>query len=312
MNGPATAPTYFPAANIASLPRAPQPGRHGFTVAALTLFVLSVLLPCTAAQAAAPNPAPDSTEVPAPPYRPLDTLWQDISTSVLDVGTLFTRPLHFNAQDWVLTGSALGGTALLIQADGTLRREILATHGTDGDRVMAVGRTLGENLPGLLFAGAIYTTGIAFNLPEIRLMGRHVVQSLAYSAIATLLLKYTFGRHRPFLEDGPFTYEGPGYHQDKFLSFPSGHTTIAFAIASSLSADIENPWATAGLYSLATLTAVSRMYHDRHWGSDVFLAAAVASAIGYGTANLHERADAGSTSFYVVPTINGIAAVWVW
>lgn len=259
---------------------------------------------------AAQGAAADSAQ--SPPYHPLDTIGRDFTASITDAGLLFTRPFRFGAQDWLLTGGTLAGTALLMEADGSLRNEILSLHGTDGDRVMAFGRSLGENVPGIAFAGALYTTGLVFNLPEVRLMGRHVVQSLAYSAIAVTLMKYAFGRHRPFLDNGRFVFEGPGYHEDSFLSFPSGHTTIAFAIASSLSADIENPWATAGLYSLATLTAVSRMYHDRHWGSDVFLAAALASAIGYGTANLHEAEGADGTSFHIMPTANGIALGWSW
>lgn len=275
-----------------------------YLLPALLLFAFSPLVRQASGAAA------DSAQ--SPPFHPLDTIGRDFTASLIDAGLLFTRPFRFGAQDWLLTGGTLAGTALLMEADGSLRNEILSLHGTDGDRVMAVGRSLGENVPAIAFAGALYTTGLVFNIPEVRLMGRHVVQSLAYSAIAVTLMKYAFGRHRPFLDNGRFVFEGPGYHEDSFLSLPSGHTTIAFAIASSLSADIENPWATAGLYSLATLTAVSRMYHDRHWGSDVFLAAALASAIGYGTANLHEAESADGTSFHIMPTANGIALGWSW
>lgn len=268
--------------------------------------VLLLLCAFTTARAA----GLDTTQ--APPYRPFDTLWSDVTVSVTDAGLLFTRPLHFGKQDWWLTGSVIAETGSLMVLDKLLRQHVLATRGTDGDRVMEIGGRFGENVPGVALAGALYTTGLVFNLPEVRVMGRHVAQSLVYSALVTTALKYAFGRHRPFLGDGPFVFEGPGFHDDQFLSLPSGHATVAFAIASSLSADIENPWATAGLYSLATLTAVSRMYHDRHWGSDVFLAAALASAIGYGTANLHEEEEHDGTSFHVMPTANGVAVVWMW
>lgn len=247
------------------------------------------------------------------PYRPLDTLWHDVKATVTDAGLLFGRPLRFGSQDWLLTGGVMGGTAMLMSVDESLRDEMLSARGTDGDRAMDAAKQFGERIPALVVAGSIYTTGLVFDSPKIRVMGRHVVQSLAYSALVTTVLKATFARHRPFLNEGAYVFDGPFATIDPHFSFPSGHATVAFAVASSLAADIENPWATVGLYSLATLTALSRMYHDRHWGSDVFLAAALASAIGYGTANLHD-VDGGSdgTSFNVMPAPNGIALVWTW
>ena len=38
------------------------------------------------------------------------------------------------------------------------------------------------------------------------------------------------------------------------------------------------PWATVGLYTLATATGLSRVYDNQHWVSDVFLGAAVGIA----------------------------------
>ena len=50
---------------------------------------------------------------------------------------------------------------------------------------------------------------------------------------------------------------------------PSGHATIAFALATSLSDDIHRPWASVGLYGLATGVAWSRINDNRHWLTDV-------------------------------------------
>jgi membrane-associated phospholipid phosphatase len=44
---------------------------------------------------------------------------------------------------------------------------------------------------------------------------------------------------------------------------------MAFALATSLSDDINRTWATIGLYTLATGVGWSRMNDDRHWLSDV-------------------------------------------
>ena len=56
---------------------------------------------------------------------------------------------------------------------------------------------------------------------------------------------------------------------------PSGHSTMAFALATSLSDDIHRPWATVGLYGMASAVAWSRVNDNRHWFSDVATGALV-------------------------------------
>ena len=56
---------------------------------------------------------------------------------------------------------------------------------------------------------------------------------------------------------------------------PSGHTAMAFALATSLSDEIHNRWATVGLYGLATAVGWSRINDNRHWFTDVAAGALV-------------------------------------
>jgi membrane-associated phospholipid phosphatase len=56
-------------------------------------------------------------------------------------------------------------------------------------------------------------------------------------------------------------------------SMPSGHTSAAFGFAASLAEDVHPLWAKIGLYTLATGTAWSRVYDNRHWTSDVVFSA---------------------------------------
>lgn len=57
-------------------------------------------------------------------------------------------------------------------------------------------------------------------------------------------------------------------------SFPSGHTATAFMGAELVR--LEYPWPYAlGAYTVATLTAVLRLYNDRHWANDLLAGAGI-------------------------------------
>ncbi|GAB3929913.1 hypothetical protein GCM10028827_24620 [Mucilaginibacter myungsuensis] len=61
------------------------------------------------------------------------------------------------------------------------------------------------------------------------------------------------------------------------LSFPSGHTSNAFAGAEFMAQELGDvsPWYTVLGYSCATFTAMSRITHRDHWFSDVIAGAGV-------------------------------------
>lgn len=63
----------------------------------------------------------------------------------------------------------------------------------------------------------------------------------------------------------------------QFESFPSGHTTQAFAAASIIHREFryKSPWYGIGAYTIATAVAAFRMLNNRHWESDVFAGAGI-------------------------------------
>jgi membrane-associated phospholipid phosphatase len=241
--------------------------------------------------------------------HPWDTLWSDTKAMFTEGALIYTAPLRFGARGWLLTGGALAGTGLAMTADEFMRREFLEEHGTTKDAVTDLGNLYGTGLPGAVVVVGLYGGGLIFDSPKTRLAGRHVVQSLVYAGLLTTGLKIVIGRHRPYLNDGNQAYT-PFTGNDAYYSMPSGHTTVAFAISSSLAADIDNPYATIGLYGIAALTAASRMYVDRHWLSDTFLGAAIGTACGYGVVHLHDTSWGDASSLYVMPTLDGVMVAW--
>lgn len=93
--------------------------------------------------------------------------------------------------------------------------------------------------------------------------------AVAISAIVKLLV----GRSRPILDGHPPLAPAPTR-----LSFPSGHTTSAFAAAGALSRIDRRLGALS--YGLAVLIGAGRPYLGMHYPSDVLAGAALGWAIG--------------------------------
>jgi hypothetical protein len=89
-----------------------------------------------------------------------------------------------------------------------------------------------------------------------------------------------------------------------------GHSAVAFAVSSILAGRIKNTYASIGLYSLAALTARSRVYHDEDWLSDTFLGGAIGTVVGISVVELHEQHDRRSY-LKIVPTMHGFRVTYV-
>lgn len=100
--------------------------------------------------------------------------------------------------------------------------------------------------------------------------------AVATGVVTFLALKRTARRRRPcHLEPHIWSTVSP---PDQF-SFPSGHTTTAFAVAVPLG-DLYSAWAPA-MYFIAISIALSRVVLGMHFLSDVIAGAVIGGLLGY-------------------------------
>ena len=108
-------------------------------------------------------------------------------------------------------------------------------------------------------------TGIISGNQEITRSGARLATTLALVGAVAGVGKLALGRPRP----------SESLDADRYIPFsgkeamPSGHTAVAYAMATALGDDIDRTWARVSLYTLATGVAWSRMNDNRHWMSDV-------------------------------------------
>lgn len=157
---------------------------------------------------------------------------------------------------------------MLVDNAGT---DLLMAHQSPAGKGVAKGfRQMGE--PEVWAVATLGTTafGLLTGNPRVAGAGMRMTAAVGLAGLTTHGLKQVFGRDRPSLTDSD--------HLDLFgegHSLPSGHATVAFALAASAADEIGSPLATVLLYGAATGTALSRVYDRRHWLSDVALGAAI-------------------------------------
>lgn len=114
-----------------------------------------------------------------------------------------------------------------------------------------------------------------------------LMAALAYgdSVVPNLLIKAITRRQRPSDIPTGGSYTGTFFNGGKSplkgSSFPSGHATAAFSVATVVAYRYRNhKWVPPLVYGLATVIGLSRVTTQAHFASDVFLG----SAIGYSVA----------------------------
>ncbi|HVT83667.1 MAG TPA: phosphatase PAP2 family protein [Chitinophagaceae bacterium] len=107
--------------------------------------------------------------------------------------------------------------------------------------------------------------------------GMYIVKTIAVSTAITFIMKYSFNRQRPFTSDSLVIQASSGGGP----SFPSGHTSLAFATATSLSFAYPKWYVIIPSYLWAGTVAYSRMYLGVHYPTDVWVGAMVGTLSGY-------------------------------
>ncbi|MDB4949184.1 MAG: phosphoesterase PA-phosphatase related protein [Gemmatimonadetes bacterium] len=240
-------------------------------------------------------------------------------TPAAERGPLFTR------RDLVAAGVFAGATVILFPLDRRIA-ESLQDSSRQASRFLhhaATGfNTLGD--PGaVVVTGALYAVGRLAHRPGLADLGLHSTEAIVFASAVTGLTKGLAGRARPVLNvhDSRDFKLGRGFRDSGRTSFPSGHTTAAFAAASSVTEELAemhpgSQWyAGPVLYGAAALVGGARMYDNKHWASDVVIGAAVGTFSGikivqYNHAHRGNRVDRRLLAS-VAPAAGGGTAVGV-
>jgi membrane-associated phospholipid phosphatase len=229
-----------------------------------------------------------------------------------DLGTLATRPLHFDSRDWtrLALGTAAVGVAFVL--DNPVRDWVHEDGSVASGDVARRVRPLGT-WGGLALAGGLFLGGRLANDPDVASTGADALEAVVISAgLIAPLLKETVGRARPLAGRGKTSNDPFSGGQ----SFPSGDATEAFALASVISAHTESFGLRAAAWGLAGLVAWDRIRLDAHWTSDVVAAGLIGAAVGDWVVRHHRGDRAAHNRLVIMPLLSphqvGIEASLEW
>ena len=215
--------------------------------------------------------------------QPTPSLEHDFFKNILhDQKAIWTAPLHLQRRDskWVIPASI--GFMALITTDRITGDELAGF-----DRQLKTSRIVsqGGSVYGLgAVSGAFYLFGRTKNNERARETGLLSAQALVDSVIVESGLKVITQRARP----------SAGRERSEFFdggnSFPSGHSTQAWAVATVIANEYRDRRAVQIVaYGAATAVSVARFTGQKHYLSDVVAGSALGYMIGKYVYTTHHR-----------------------
>ena len=224
--------------------------------------------------AAAPLAAQTAADDPPSLFGKQDAVLLGIFT----IGTIVAQPLDRAAANRLQDSTTQTNRFLLRQSHNL---ELISTPGS------------------FIIGGTLYAVGKLAENERMADLGLHGTEAIVVATIANSIIKGLAGRARPYVDPNnanDFSF-GRGFLNEEFRSFPSGHTTAAFAAAAAVTEETRRWWPKytwligTAMYGGAALGGVSRMYNNYHWASDVIMGAAIGTLAGLKVPKYHHRVN---------------------
>ena len=241
----------------------------------------------------------------------------------------------FTYRDAALAAGFVGLTFAMFPADKHIAQSI-QDEDLQSNRLFnnpARGVELITSPGAFIIGGGLYAIGRIGGYKDLTDLGWHGTEAVILASGVTSLLKGTLGRSRPYVSGDTNAHDfsfgrgfgggtrakdanGRSYGTSDYQSFPSGHTTTAFAAAAAVTSEARRIWPKSVwyvapvMYGGATLVGLSRMYHNNHWASDVVLGAAIGTFSGlkvvrYSHAHPDNKLDHFILGASIIPNADG-------
>jgi membrane-associated phospholipid phosphatase len=224
-----------------------------------------------------------------------------------DLKQQVTSPFHARPRLWFRTAAVVAATGGVLLLDKPISRAAVDWRKTSPGMVST--SKFVTNFGGpyeVLTLAALGTYGWVFRNEKIKTTTLLATQAYITSAVIFEAAKFLSGRQRPYYYEPETNSNSPHWHgpfyqfrKDEYgnkpnnysyTSFPSGHTTLAFAAATVYAMEYSDRPAVKILsYGAASIVGLSRITENKHWASDVFIGGILGHLIGRQVVNNYHR-----------------------
>ncbi len=252
---------------------------------ALVILLGAITAPATKADQPSPiplsvtDPTDDGSNNPSGKPEPQDAVCKpSVLHGILeDQKDIYTAPFHRRSFKWDLL--FLGATGGLIAADKHISGALPSNHTALSSSISDIG----------LYSMTASVTGIWLshyktNNSHARETGVLAAEAVASTAGVYAMSQLIAGRERPTEGNvsGQFWQ-----HNALGSSFPSGHSSFTWAMASVLTHEYPKPWVRWLAYGTATTVSLARTTALKHFSADVAVGGVLGYLIGRHTFNAH-------------------------
>jgi len=207
-----------------------------------------------------------------------------------DTKSAFTNPFHWKTGQIVAAAAVTAGTIGLIAfGDKPIQKFFHRNESTFISKSSYYFFSpLGSGFIDIPALGIFYACGVIWKNKKAKETGLKGLEAYVITAVFTQAIKQIAHRHRPYQDnlpdphawDGPLSWGGE-YGMFGYNSFPSGHSSTVFAIATVIGLEYwDTKWVPAISFGLAGFTALYRLAVNDHWASDVLFGSALGFAVG--------------------------------
>jgi membrane-associated phospholipid phosphatase len=190
---------------------------------------------------------------------------------------LITEPARWNWKQYLAATTISGAVFFLTTQDESITAWVLKNRNQDTKNIASFVKPLGNGAVLLGSAATIFCFAAITKHQQLKSFALKETKTLLITSAVLLAMKYSFQRARPYENLGSNVWRGP-FAKSGFYSFPSGHSALSFATATTISQFSKKKIIPVIAYTIAASVALSRVHDEKHWSSDILAGATIGTA----------------------------------
>lgn len=230
--------------------------------------------------------APDSPPVESPAEPGRSVSWTKLVPNILsDQKQIWTFPVQLaHGKHWIPVAAIVGASAGLVALDPVTAPYFRRNSSFDGFNHAFSGNATSIGI--IMAPVSLYAAGLIRKDSKMQSTALLAGEAVANAEILTMVMKDIDRRSRPasiapFGDFDDTWFRGSGKVVGSNASFPSGHTIVAFSVATVIARryGTQHRWVPWVAYGGAALVGFSRVSLSAHFVSDVFMGGALGYSI---------------------------------